>query len=66
MKSHEFNGPLLFIPGSHKKGVIEAKHDLTTTSYPLWTLDNNLIHSWLVVLAAKMAGSLVQKDQPDR
>ena len=39
----EFNGPLLFIPGSHKKGVIKAKHDLTTTSYPLWTIDNNLV-----------------------
>ncbi|MAH52336.1 MAG: proline hydroxylase [Candidatus Pelagibacter sp.] len=39
----EFNGPLLFIPGSHKKGVIKAKHDLTTTSYPLWTIDNDLI-----------------------
>ena len=24
-------------PGSHKKGVVDAKHDLTTTSYPLWT-----------------------------
>ncbi len=39
----EHNGPLMFIPGSHKKGVVEAKHDLTTTSYPLWTVDNNLI-----------------------
>jgi len=39
----EFNGPLIFIPGSHKKGVIDASHDLTTTSYPLWTIDNNLI-----------------------
>jgi ectoine hydroxylase len=38
-----FNGPLMFIPGSHKKGVIDAKHDLTTTSYPLWTVDNALI-----------------------
>ena len=38
-----FNGPLMFIPGSHKKGVIDAKHDVTTTSYPLWTLDNELI-----------------------
>src|SRR5258706_12656665 len=38
-----FNGPLMFIPGSHKKGVIEAKHDLTTTSYPLWTIDNALV-----------------------
>ncbi|MEO7150191.1 MAG: phytanoyl-CoA dioxygenase family protein [Burkholderiaceae bacterium] len=38
-----FNGPLMFIPGSHKKGVVDAKHDLTTTSYPLWTVDNDLI-----------------------
>ncbi len=38
-----FNGPLMFIPGSHKKGVIDARHDLTTTSYPLWTVDNALI-----------------------
>jgi ectoine hydroxylase len=33
------NGPLLFIPKSHKKGVQKAGHDLATTSYPLWTLD---------------------------
>ena len=33
------NGPLLFIPGSHNLGVIDAGHDLETTSYPLWTLD---------------------------
>lgn len=33
------NGPLLFIPGSHKQGVVDAGHDLETTSYPLWTLD---------------------------
>ena len=39
----EFNGPLMFIPGSHKRGVIDARHDLTTTSYPLWTIDNDLI-----------------------
>ena len=32
------NGPLLFIPGSHRHGVVEAGHDLETTSYPLWTL----------------------------
>jgi len=33
------NGPLFLIPGSHKAGVLEAGHDLETTSYPLWTLD---------------------------
>ena len=40
---NEYNGPLMFIPGSHKKGVVDAKHDVTTTSYPLWTVDNDLI-----------------------
>ena len=40
---NEFNGPLWFIPQSHKKGAIEAKHDLTTTSYPLWVIDNDTI-----------------------
>lgn len=40
---NEFNGPLMFIPGSHKLGVIDAGHDLTTTSYPLWTINNDTI-----------------------
>ena len=40
---NDFNGPLMFIPGSHKRGVVDARHDLTTTSYPLWTIDNDLI-----------------------
>jgi len=34
---------LLFIPGSHKVGVVEAGHDLQTTSYPLWTLDREKV-----------------------
>ncbi|MBX2885558.1 MAG: phytanoyl-CoA dioxygenase family protein [Granulosicoccus sp.] len=37
------NGPLLFIPGSHKLGVVKAGHDLQTTSYPLWTLDRDTV-----------------------
>jgi len=37
------NGPLLFIPGSHKMGVVDAGHDLETTSYPLWTLDRETV-----------------------
>jgi ectoine hydroxylase len=37
------NGPLLFIPGSHKHGVLAAGHDLATTSYPLWTLDRETV-----------------------
>jgi len=40
---NEFNGPLMFIPGSHKLGVLDAGHDLTTTSYPLWTINNDTI-----------------------
>ncbi|MEE2689177.1 MAG: phytanoyl-CoA dioxygenase family protein [Pseudomonadota bacterium] len=39
----EFNGALMFIPRSHKVGVIEAGHDLETTSYPLWTIDDETI-----------------------
>ena len=37
------NGPLMFIPRSHKSGVLEAGHDLETTSYPLWTLDRETV-----------------------
>ena len=59
----EFNGPLLFIPGSHKKGVIKASHDLKTTSYPLWTIDNNLI-SKLVDRAGGHNGGIVSPKGP--
>ena len=34
------NGPLMLVPKSHKHGVLAAGHDVETTSYPLWTLDN--------------------------
>ena len=37
------NGPLMFIPRSHKHGTLAAGHDLATTSYPLWTLDNETV-----------------------
>ena len=40
---YPFNGPLMLIPKSHKQGVLAAGHDTTTTSYPLWTLDNELV-----------------------
>jgi ectoine hydroxylase len=39
----QFNGPLLFIPGSHKEGTLQAGHDTATTSYPLWTIDDETI-----------------------
>jgi ectoine hydroxylase len=40
---NEFNGPLMFIPGSHKQGALPAGHDTSTTSYPLWTIDHDTI-----------------------
>jgi ectoine hydroxylase len=60
---NEFNGPLMFIPGSHKPGVIDAKHDLTTTSYPLWTVDNDLI-AQLVQRAGGKQGGIVSPKGP--
>src|SRR5689334_20003487 len=38
-----FNGPLMFVPKSHKYGTLAAGHDTSTTSYPLWTLDNQTV-----------------------
>jgi ectoine hydroxylase len=59
----EFNGPLLFIPGSHADGVVEAGHDLGTTSYPLWTLDNNKVRELAtkggIVAPKGPAGSMI-------
>ena len=60
---NEFNGPLMFIPGSHKRGVVDAKHDLTTTSYPLWTVDNDLI-AQLVERAGGKSGGIVSPHGP--
>jgi ectoine hydroxylase len=42
-EANEFNGPLMFIPKSHRRGRLEAGHDVTTTSYPLWTIDHATI-----------------------
>ncbi len=58
-----FNGPLMFIPGSHRRGVIDAKHDLTTTSYPLWTVDHELIAK-LVDRAGGKQGGIVSPQGP--
>ena len=38
-----FNGPLMFIPKSHKSGVLAAEYDRQTTSYPIWTLDHETV-----------------------
>lgn len=37
------NGPLMLVPKSHKHGTLAAGHDTGTTSYPLWTLDNDMV-----------------------
>jgi len=37
------NGPLMLVPRSHTQGVLAAGHDVTTTSYPLWTLDEDTV-----------------------
>jgi ectoine hydroxylase len=37
------NGPLMLVPRSHTAGTLEAKHDTETTSYPLWTLDEETV-----------------------
>jgi len=60
---NEFNGPLMFIPGSHRLGVVDAKHDLTTTSYPLWTVDDALI-AQLVRRAGDKQGGIVSPRGP--
>ena len=37
------SGPLMFFPGSQKLGIINAGHDLETTSCLLWTLDRETV-----------------------
>jgi len=40
---NEFNGPLYFIPESHKYGEHPASLDTATTSYPLWVVSNDIV-----------------------
>ncbi len=60
---NEFNGPLMFIPGSHKLGMIDAAHDTSTTSYPLWTIDHATIAKLVtrggIVAPKGPAGSMI-------
>jgi ectoine hydroxylase len=60
---NEFNGPLMFIPGSHKLGVLDAAHDTSTTSYPLWTIDHptiaKLVERGGIVAPKGPAGSMI-------
>lgn len=59
-----FNGPLMLIPKSHTQGVLSAGHDTSTTSYPLWTLDEEVVErivdeGGLVVPTGKPGGVLM-------
>ena len=60
---NEFNGPLMFIPGSHKMGALEAGHDTSPTSYPLWTISNDNIRTLVdkggIVAPKGPAGSMM-------
>ena len=62
----QFNGPLNFIPKSHRDGYIEANHDTTTTSYPLWTINNETISKLVkeggIVAPQGKAGSMILFD----
>jgi ectoine hydroxylase len=37
------NGPLMLVPKSQNAGDLKASHDTATTSYPLWTLDEETV-----------------------
>ena len=59
-----YNGALMLIPRSHTAGVLAAEHDKTTTSYPLWTLDEETVQrlydqGGLVVPTGKAGGMLM-------
>jgi len=60
---NEFNGPLMLIPGSHQQGVLEAQHDTSTTSYPLWTISHDTIRQLVakggIVAPKGPAGSMI-------
>lgn len=59
----EFNGALMFIPRSHREGTLAAGHDVKTTSYPLWTIDEETIRRLVaeggIVSPKGPAGSVV-------
>jgi ectoine hydroxylase len=57
------NGPLMLVPRSHIAGTLEARHDVETTSYPLWTLDEatvtRLVEQGGIVSPVGEAGGLL-------
>ncbi len=43
----ELGGCLYFVPGSHKRGVLPAYKDETTTSYPQWAIEKEAMRRFL-------------------
>ena len=59
----EFNGPLFFIPKSHKYGSAPSKLDTVTTNYPLWVVDQQTVKTLVkengIVSGRGKAGTVV-------
>ena len=57
------NGPLMLVPKSQHAGDLKASHDLETTSYPLWTLDEatvtKLVEEGGIVAPTGKAGGML-------
>ena len=57
------NGPLMLVPKSQHAGDLPAAHDLATTSYPLWTLDeatvSRLVKEGGIVAPTGKAGGML-------
>jgi len=43
----EMGGCLYFVPGSHKRGILPAHKDETTTSYPQWAIEKDTMRTFL-------------------
>jgi len=60
---NEFNGPLYFVPGSHKHGPADTFHDTSSTSYPLWIVHeetvSRLVSDSGIVSATGPAGTVL-------
>lgn len=55
----DFNGPLYFLPGSHKAGEHGATLDDETTSFPLWVTDHDRVRE-----VANKNGIVAAKGKP--
>jgi ectoine hydroxylase len=60
---YPINGALMIIPKSHKHGTLKAGHDKSTTSYPLWTLDQETVTRLCAEAATKDRPGIVAPDR---